>query len=200
MVMEAANNQKSRCELPEGSLGLCEQFILAKLLLAACLCLHRPCVIMPWCLTLQHIYIWYCSDLCFFLCQSCLFMPSFLPSVPGMGQGPPFPSHPVVKPIQPSLSTVSTVNTPIQPVTPNQQPVPPAGQPVPSQPPQPLPQQPQPSGNQTTQPSAAPTMVISVSSSSTSNPLLRVKNTGICKQGNKCIIWETVRISCVAKS
>ncbi|XP_004552540.1 mediator of RNA polymerase II transcription subunit 25 isoform X3 [Maylandia zebra] len=77
---------------------------------------------------------------------------------PGMGQGPPFPSHPVVKPIQPSLSTVSTVNTPIQPVTPNQQPVPPAGQPVPSQPPQPLPQQPQPSGNQTTQPSAAPTM------------------------------------------
>ncbi|XP_026019938.1 mediator of RNA polymerase II transcription subunit 25 isoform X3 [Astatotilapia calliptera] len=77
---------------------------------------------------------------------------------PGMGQGPPFPSHPVVKPIQPSLSTVSTVNTPIQPVTPNQQPVPPAGQPVPSQPPQPLPQQPQSSGNQTTQPSAAPTM------------------------------------------
>ncbi|XP_039899488.1 mediator of RNA polymerase II transcription subunit 25 isoform X1 [Simochromis diagramma] len=77
---------------------------------------------------------------------------------PGMGQGPPFPSHPVVKPIQPSLSTVSTVNTPIQPVTPNQQPVPPSGQPVPSQPPQPLPQQPQPSGNQTTQPSAAPAM------------------------------------------
>ncbi|KAL3986681.1 KRAB domain-containing zinc finger protein [Sarotherodon galilaeus] len=80
---------------------------------------------------------------------------------PGMGQGPPFPSHPVVKPIQPiqpSLSTVSTVNTPIQPVTPNQQPVPPPGQPVPSQPPQPLPQQPQPSGNQTTQPSAPPTM------------------------------------------
>lgn len=77
---------------------------------------------------------------------------------PGMGQGPPFPSHPVVKPIQPSLSTVSTVNTPIQPVTPNQQPVPPPGQPVPSQPPQPLPQQPQPSGNQTTQPSAAPAM------------------------------------------
>ncbi|XP_006803141.1 mediator of RNA polymerase II transcription subunit 25 [Neolamprologus brichardi] len=78
--------------------------------------------------------------------------------VPGMGQGPPFPSHPVVKPIQPSLSTVSTVNTPIQPVTPNQQPVPPPGQPVPTQPPQPLPQQPQPSGNQTTQPSAAPAM------------------------------------------
>ncbi|XP_063328462.1 mediator of RNA polymerase II transcription subunit 25 isoform X2 [Pelmatolapia mariae] len=77
---------------------------------------------------------------------------------PGIGQGPPFPSHPVVKPIQPSLSTVSTVNTPIQPVTPNQQPVPPPGQPVPSQPPQPLPQQPQPSGNQTTQPSAPPTM------------------------------------------
>lgn len=77
---------------------------------------------------------------------------------PGMGQGPPFPSHPVVKPIQPSLSTVSTVNTPIQPVTPNQQPVPPPGQPVASQPPQPLPQQPQPSGNQTTQPSAPPTM------------------------------------------
>lgn len=77
---------------------------------------------------------------------------------PGMSQGPPFPSHPVGKPIQPSLSTVSTVNTPIQPVTPNQQPVPPPGQPVPSQPPQPLPQQPQPSGNQTTQPSAPPTM------------------------------------------
>ncbi|CAI5676263.1 mediator of RNA polymerase II transcription subunit 25 isoform X2 [Oreochromis niloticus] len=77
---------------------------------------------------------------------------------PGMSQGPPFPSHPVVKPIPPNLSTVSTVNTPIQPVTPNQQPVPPPGQPVPSQPPQPLPQQPQPSGNQTTQPSAPPTM------------------------------------------
>lgn len=147
-----------------------------------------------------YLYMILFGFMLFFLCQSCLFMPSFLPSVPGMGQGPPFPSHPVVKPIQPSLSTVSTVNTPIQPVTPNQQPVPPAGQPVPSQPPQPLPQQPQPSGNQTTQPSAAPTMVISVSSSSTSNPLLRVKNTGICKQGNKCIIWETVRISCVAKS
>lgn len=79
MVMEAANNQKSRCELPEGSLGLCEQFILAKLLLAACLCLHRPCVIMPWCLTLQHIYIWYCSDLCFFF-MSVLSFYAFFPS------------------------------------------------------------------------------------------------------------------------
>uniref|UniRef100_I3JTV4 Mediator of RNA polymerase II transcription subunit 25 n=1 Tax=Oreochromis niloticus TaxID=8128 RepID=I3JTV4_ORENI len=158
IVMEAANSQKNRCELPEGSLGLCEQFILAKLLLAVCLCLHRPCVIMPWCLTLRHIDMDIIVQIYAFLCLSCLFMPSFLPSVPGMSQGPPFPSHPVVKPIPPNLSTVSTVNTPIQPVTPNQQPVPPPGQPVPSQPPQPLPQQPQPSGNQTTQPSAPPTM------------------------------------------
>lgn len=30
---------------------------------------------------------------------------------------------------------------------------------------------------------------ISVSPFSTSNPLLRVKNTGICKQSNKCIIF-----------
>ncbi|XP_031606721.2 mediator of RNA polymerase II transcription subunit 25 isoform X1 [Oreochromis aureus] len=103
---------------------------------------------------------------------------------PGMGQGPPFPSHPVGKPIQPSLSTVSTVNTPIQPVTPNQQPVPPPGQPVPSQPPQPLPQQPQPSGNQTTQPSAPPTMP-----GSQVNPNPITQGQGVT---NKVVAWTGV--------
>lgn len=44
MAVEAANNQKSRCELPVDSVGLCEQFMLAELLLVVSLCLHTVCV------------------------------------------------------------------------------------------------------------------------------------------------------------
>lgn len=39
MAVEAANNQKSRCELPVDCVGLCEQFLLAELLVSAyCMC------------------------------------------------------------------------------------------------------------------------------------------------------------------
>lgn len=44
MAVEAANNQKSRCELPMDSVGLCEQFMLAELLVVVFLCLHAACV------------------------------------------------------------------------------------------------------------------------------------------------------------
>lgn len=43
MAVEAANNQKSRCELPVDSVGLCEHFMLAKLLAAVSLSAYCLC-------------------------------------------------------------------------------------------------------------------------------------------------------------
>lgn len=55
MAVEAANNQKSRCELPVDSVGLCEHFMSAKLLAAVSLCLHTVCVTVSVHLTVKLI-------------------------------------------------------------------------------------------------------------------------------------------------